>query len=299
MPEKTADGQRRQFLTSLIATGCAITMPVLSVFADAVTGMKPVNMASAPDLSAHLPDSAIRDAIRKAENFEADYGDDVHLDEMQNAWLLSCLQRLSRLQHVVGYANFSLLSFDDARKYAQAYSVIGEFSRQELEFIEFLYNVDAIRYGFLGRKVSASLTDTIRDRDIYKVPGTGQYLYKGDALDIYRKMQKQLGQQLELTSGIRSVVKQLYLFMVKAEKSAGNLSRAARSLAPPGHSFHGIGDFDVGQRGLGAANFTNAFAQTVIYQRLCDMNLISMRYPFANPYGVRYEPWHIKVVKDA
>ena len=80
MPDKTADGQRRQFLTSLIATGCAITIPVFSVFADAMTGTNPVNIASAPDLSAHLPDSAIRDAIRKAENFEADYGDDVYLD---------------------------------------------------------------------------------------------------------------------------------------------------------------------------------------------------------------------------
>jgi D-alanyl-D-alanine carboxypeptidase len=298
MSEKPADAQRRQFLASLITTGCAMTIPVYSVFAESsVSNTKPINIAPASAISGHLPDSAIRDAIRKAENFEADYDDDVYLDKIQNTLLISCLQRLSRLQQVVGYANFSLLSFDDARRYAQAYSVIGEFSRQELEFIEFLYSVDAIRYGFLGRKVSASLTDTIRDRDVYKVQGTGQYLYKGDALATYQKMQKQLGQQLELTSGIRSVVKQL--FMAKAEKSDGNLSRAARSLAPPGHSFHGIGDFDVGQRGLGAANFTNAFAQTDIYQRLRDMNLISMRYPFANPYGVRYEPWHIKVVKDA
>jgi LAS superfamily LD-carboxypeptidase LdcB len=98
-----------------------------------------------------------------------------------------------------------------------------------------------------------------------------------------------------LTSGVRSIVKQLYLFMRKAERADGNLSLASRSLAPPGYSFHAIGDFDVGKRGLGGANFTQAFARTDVYRRLVDLGFVEMRYPQQNLLGVRFEPWHIRV----
>lgn len=246
----------------------------------------------------HENDTAIRDAIKKAENFEHDYRDDLFLSTYQLKVLRRCLARLNRIQRVIGYANFNLVSFDAARKYARSFSRIGGFTHQELGFIEAIFFTDASIYGFLGKKVSGSLTDTITRRDVQKIRGSGHYLYKGDALDVYFRMQKLIGPQLQLTSGIRGVVKQLHLFMAKASKSGGNLSRAARSLAPPGHSFHGIGDFDVGQRGLGAANFTNAFARSHVYEKLTDLGMISMRYPYANPYGVRHEPWHIKVVKD-
>ena len=96
-------------------------------------------------------------------------------------------------------------------------------------------------YGFFGQKVSITLTEQIKRKDVKKISGSGHYLYQGDALALYTKLRKQVGEELILTSGIRSVVKQLYLFMAKVEKAEGNLSRAARSLAPPGHSFHGIG----------------------------------------------------------
>lgn len=296
MPKNIINLHRRAFLGSMLVSGCAISLPVIAQ----QTAMLKVQQSQQQDNTADPDgryDSAVRDAIKKAENFEYDYPDDIYLDEGQFALLKSCLARLSRIQRIVGYANFNLLSFDQARAYAQQYSAIGAFSQAETDFIEFIYHADATRYGFLGKKVSLSLTDGIKSSDVYKLRGSGHFLYKGAPLQTYTKMQKTLGQQLQLTSGIRSVVKQLHLFMAKAQKSGGNLSRAARSLAPPGHSFHGVGDFDVGQRGLGAANFTNAFAQTEIYHRLCDLGLISMRYPFANPYGVRHEPWHIKVVK--
>ena len=47
------------------------------------------------------------------------------------------------------------------------------------------------------------------------------------------------------------MVKQMHLFLAKPRQSNGNLSKASSSLAPPGYSFHGIGDFDVGKIGLG------------------------------------------------
>ena len=245
-----------------------------------------------------IPDSAIRDAVRKAENFEHDFKDDIHVNDRESRLLSSVLKRMTRLQRTVGYGNFNLIDLDSARRFAKRYSGIGAFTKQEIVLIEALFEFDASRYGFFGRKVSTTLTEEIQRKDVKKIRGSGHYLYQGDALALYRKIKKQLGDDLILTSGIRSVVKQLYLFIAKAHKSGGNLSRAARSLAPPGHSFHGIGDFDIGQRGLGAANFTNAFAHTPLHEHLTELGYIAMRYPMANPYGVRHEPWHIKVVAD-
>ena len=113
---------------------------------------------------------------------------------------------------------------------------------------------------------------------------------------MYNKVKKDIGDSVILTSGIRGVVKQIHLFLAKAVKTGGNLSQASRSLAPPGHSYHGVGDFDVGKIGFGANNFTAAFSGTMEYKRLCELGYVAIRYTENNPYGVRFEPWHIKVV---
>ncbi len=260
--------------------------------------LKDISNHSKPLASNDIPDSAIKDAVRKAENFEHDFEDDIYISAKQSRLLSSVLARMTRLQRTVGYGNFNLIDLDTARRYARHYTRIGAFTRHEITLIEALFEFDASNYGFFGRKVSTTLTEAIKRKDVKKISGSGHYLYQGDALELYKKLRKQLGDDLILTSGIRSVVKQLHLFIAKVEKTGGNLSRAARSLAPPGHSFHGIGDFDIGQRGLGAANFTNSFAQTEIYKQLTDLGYISMRYPVANPYGVRHEPWHIKVATN-
>jgi len=105
-----------------------------------------------------------------------------------------------------------------------------------------------------------------------------------------------VGEKLLLTSGIRNVVKQMHLFLSKTRQSNGNISKASRSLAPPGYSFHGIGDFDVGKIGLGEANFTIDFSNTEEFQRLITLGYVDIRYTDTNRCGVRYEPWHIKII---
>ena len=91
----------------------------------------------------------------------------------------------------------------------------------------------------------------------------------------------------------------MHLFLKKSILVGGNLSRASRSLAPPGHSYHGIGDFDVGKVGLGYANFTEKFSQTDEFKQLKKLGFVQIRYTEDNPFGVRYEPWHIKVSPKA
>ena len=112
----------------------------------------------------------------------------------------------------------------------------------------------------------------------------------------YKQLKRDVGPDLILTSGVRSVVKQLQLFLAKLDSSNGNLSLASRSLAPPGHSYHGIGDFDVGKKGFGKLNFTSKFSNTKEYKKLTELKYIDLRYTRDNQFGVRYEPWHIKVV---
>ena len=94
---------------------------------------------------------------------------------------------------------------------------------------------------------------------------------------------------------MRGLAKQYHLFLRKAVETQGNLSRAARSLAPPGYSFHAVGDFDIGKLGLGSENFTDRFAETEEFSKLIDLGYVDIRYPESNPFGVRHEPWHIKI----
>jgi len=241
-------------------------------------------------------DSKIKDQLYKVHNFDDDLEKDIFLSDSEQSILHSVLARLERVQAHSGYANFSLMSFDEMLKYARNYSVIGAFIPAEIKFMENIFFHDAHEYGFWGKKVISRLTDNVEKKDVVKVPHSGNYLFKGESLAVYQRLKKDLGESLILTSGIRSVVKQMYLFLNKTKQSNGNLSRASRSLAPPGHSYHALGDFDVGRRDLGALNFTAKFAETEEYQKLIELGYVSIRYPRDNYFGVRYEPWHIKVV---
>ena len=234
--------------------------------------------------------------LRKMENFENSHDEDVYLEASSYKILVSTFNRLGRVQNLVGHGNFNVLGFDEMLKYSRRYSSVGAFPKAESDFLEYVFSANAKQYGFFGDKVIDNLTAVVPIKDRKKMPSTGHFLYRGDSELLYKKVRKDLGSSIVLTSGIRNVVKQTHLFLAKTIQSKGNLSRASRSLAPPGHSYHGIGDFDVGKVGFGSKNFTAAFARTKEFQRLVHLGYVDMRYPLNNMLGVRYEPWHIKVV---
>lgn len=213
----------------------------------------------------------------------------------ETALICSISLKLKQVQKHVGYGNFNLLGFDELLKIAKENSRIGSFSKEELDYIEKVFYTEASEYGFYGKKVTHSLSDQIRKNETLKIPSSGHYLYKGEPTELYERLKKEIGPSIVLTSGVRSIVKQLDLFLYKTHTLKGNYSTAAHSLAPPGYSFHGIGDFDVGKAGLGYKNFTSDFAHTQEYRSLQRLGYISIRYPQNNPFGVRFEPWHIKV----
>ena len=221
---------------------------------------------------------------------------DIVLGENQKESFASSLSRLARLQKFVGYGNFNVIGWDKSLRFARNYDQVGAFTRAELDFIEEIFFTEADSLGFYGDKVVTGLTSTISKNDIRKIPASGHYLFRGESTNTYRKIREDIGDSIVLTSGIRGVVKQIYLFLNKTAKVNGNLSLASYSLAPPGHSYHAIGDFDVGKRNFGKRNFTEDFAETDEFKRLSDLGYLDIRYPQNNPYGVRYEPWHIKVI---
>ncbi len=273
--------QRRTLLKSIAAGYAALAGR--SVLAQDGSIVAPIDAATAARMQ------------HKAKHFDNDFEDDFYLtSEQKNNLLMPVMNKMAQAKKIIGFGFFNLLSFDDLLK-TVARSPSGAFTKAELDFIEATFFRDAREYGFYGSKVSHELTTKIDANKTTKMPGTGHYLFRGRPEVLYAELKKDVGRDIVLTSGIRSVVKQLDLFLAKAVQCNGNLSRASRSLAPPGYSFHGAGDFDVGKVGLGADNFTDSFADTDVYKRLTDLGYVNIRYTQTNFYGVRFEPWHIKV----
>ena len=245
--------------------------------------------------SSEAEDAYLKDYLYKMRHFNMHHADDIFLSPADFGTLKSALARMRRLQRTVGHGNFYLLSFDEALKIAANYRRVEPFTTEELAFLEKIFYADSTVYGFMGEKPFKHLTDHIRKDNVVRDRMTGNYLFKGKPVETYRHIKEHLGDEVTLTSGVRSVIKQFMLFLSKAYESEGNISMASRSLAPPGYSFHGIGDFDVGQVGYGALNFTERFTETTVFKRLVDMGYLRLRYQQDNMLGVRFEPWHIKV----
>ncbi len=243
-----------------------------------------------------IHEQAVRDSLAKIKNFNQVFSEDIFLTKEKHIVFQSTLNRILRVKKIIGYANFNLISFDDMLLYAHRFPKIGKFTKPELTLIDEIFFYDANKYGFHGNKVIKELTSKINKKETIKISGSGHYLFQGDALKKFKQLKHDVGHELILTSGVRSIVKQLQLFLSKLELSNGNLSLASRSLAPPGHSYHGIGDFDVGKKGFGKRNFTADFATTKEYNKLIKLKYVDLRYTLNNQVGVRYEPWHIKVV---
>lgn len=231
-----------------------------------------------------------------ANDWDHSHRDDRYLDAGECQVLVSAFKRLDRLQRLVGHGNFNVLSFDEARRFARRYETVGAFDRAEEQFIESMFLADAAEYGFRGERVVQEMTASVSDDESINIDDSGQHLFRGEAELMFKRLRHDIGDEVILTSGIRSVVKQTYLFLAKTIQTRGNLSCASRSLAPPAYSFHSAGDFDIGMQGMGRVNFTHGFTRTAVFERLKMLGYAGVRYPEGNTLGVRYEPWHIKVV---
>jgi D-alanyl-D-alanine carboxypeptidase len=278
---------KRRYLLKALGVGCVGFGIAPNILANIIesTSVTPLECT----------DDGPRDYLHKIQNFNFTHEDDVMIESNLYSIFESTLTRLRNLQKLVGHGNFNILNFTDGLSFANNYAKIGKFTKEELQFMEIVFYEDGQRYGFLGQKPLKEITDQVKKNNVVKVPYSGNYLYKDRSVELFQNIKKELGDQVILTSGIRGVMKQFLLFLNKVHSSEGNLSLASRSLAPPGYSFHGNGDFDVGQVGFGKLNFTGSFTETEVYKRLSELGYLTLRYPEDNQLGVRYEPWHIKI----
>jgi len=222
--------------------------------------------------------------------------DTVWLRKEQVESFLHVHKKIELVKRYVGYGNFNILTYDDMLKTAARYSKIGKFTPQELNFMEELFYSDPKEHGFYGKKTMPTLTSNIDKKEVIKIPRTGHYLFRGHSDESYSRVISDVGKSLVLTSGVRGIPKQMNLYFSKIKSTQGNITLASRSLAPPAYSYHSIGDFDVGKKGWGYKNFTVSFARTQEFWRLRQLSYISMRYTINNRDGVRFEPWHVKII---
>ncbi|MFW2368790.1 MAG: M15 family metallopeptidase [Desulforhopalus sp.] len=237
----------------------------------------------------------IKDYLMKIRNPDAIHHEDISLDPVQKELLKDVVERFERLMKTIGHGNFAIIGFDEALSYAKEYPNVQPFTAQEIEFLDMIFHRKATDYGFYGKKQVTELTQEINRNDVVKIAYSGNFLFKGEAQVKYEKIKRTLGKEVLLTSGIRGLVKQFYLYLHKANRHDGNLSLASRSLAPPGYSYHATGDFDIGQVGLGEDNFSEKFTATPVFKKLAEQGYVEYRYQRDNLLGVRYEPWHVKL----
>ncbi len=221
---------------------------------------------------------------------------DVYLSYREYKTLESLNTRLKRLRGFIGFANFNLISYNSALYYGRNYSAIGIFTKDELSLVDKLFCENPGQYGFYGTKTCLDINNKISKKDVLKIPRTGHYLFKGKAEEDYKKLLKDVGDTLILTSGVRNVMKQLSLYANKLYRNGGNITKASIDIAPPAYSYHTISDFDVGRKGWGYKNFTADFASTLEFRKMKKLDYISMRYNKNNSDGVRFEPWHVEVI---
>jgi len=221
---------------------------------------------------------------------------DVYLpiQDIQTLYILD--KRLNRLRRFIGYANFNIISFDQALYYARNYSKIGAFKKEEIELAESFFAIEPTQLGFFGEKTVEKITQVISKKDVEKIPHSGHFIFKGKPLDDYHRIIKDIGENVILTSGVRNVVKQLSLYINKIKELNGNLTKASKIIAPPAYTYHAISDFDIGKKGWGEKNFTAEFARTEEFAKMRKLNYVSIRYTINNKDGVRFEPWHVKVI---
>ena len=242
-----------------------------------------------------INDQKLKDYLTKVRNPDSPHPADIVLSNDQCRILDSVVARLERVCGFVGYGNFAIIDLEQTLKVAADIPAVGGFPVEETEFLEMVYSRDASDYGFFGEKQVVKINQKIDQQEIVKIEGNGNFLFRGEAEEKYQRIVSNLGNEAVLTSGIRGIIKQFYLFLKKASRYGGNLSLASRSLAPPGYSYHATGDFDIGQRGFGEANFSEQFTHTSVFKMLTEQGFVEYRYKRDNLLGVRYEPWHIKL----
>lgn len=230
--------------------------------------------------------SELKDYLFKMSQPDVVHKTDLFVKKSEEKIFKLIAKKLFEIQNKIGFGNFTQIGFKELFK-------ITDFTLDEKNYLEKMFKFNAKLYGFYGEKVIDDMFQDFNNKKFTKVDGI--YILDGSPVKKYKNIVDEIGSSVYITSGIRNIPKQCLLFMNKTLECNYNLSMASRTLAPIGYSYHGIGDFDIGKRGLGEKNFTDLFAETNEFKLAVEKGFIDLRYDRNNLLGVRFEPWHIKV----
>lgn len=93
---------------------------------------------------------------------------DIYLSYQEYITLKDLNSRLLRLRRYIGFANFNVVSYNEALYYGRNYSKIGSFTKAEISLVDKLFSEDPNRYGFYGAKTCTDINNKISKKILLK-----------------------------------------------------------------------------------------------------------------------------------
>lgn len=175
--------------------------------------------------------------LRKIKDPDRNYPNDIWTTPEQMIFIYSCYDKLSKVQNLVGYSNFNYIDLPTATYFAQQKRNTGSFlggktertlpfTKLEEQFMDYIFALDAKTYGFYGERVIFEKNYRVEPQNL--VSTDGHFLRKGEAYSKYLRIKEQVNGELrrsrssvskldmQVTSGIRNIPKQMRLFFRKA-----------------------------------------------------------------------------------
>lgn len=217
---------RRTFLTlSCLATASSLLLDSKDCFGQ-----------SADDQRATIYKKMLS-GLRKIKDPDKNYPDDIWATPEQMVLIYSCYNKLNKVQSLVGYSNFNFTDLSTVTYSARQQRNTGKrlagktertlpFTKLEEQFMDQIFALDAKAYGFYGERVIYDKNYRINPKEL--VSTGGHFLRRGEAHSKYIKIKKQINGMLssrnsssskfdmQVTSGIRNIPKQMRLFFRKA-----------------------------------------------------------------------------------
>ncbi len=175
--------------------------------------------------------------LRKIKDPDRNYPGDIWATPEQMVLIYSCYNKLSKVQSLIGYSNFNFIDLPTVTYSARQQRNTGKrlggktertlpFTRPEEQFMDQIFAIDAKTYGFYGERVIYDKNYRINPKKL--ISTDCHFLRRGEAHAKYIRIKKQVSSKysdtrgstskldMQVTSGIRNIPKQMRLFFRKA-----------------------------------------------------------------------------------
>ncbi len=175
--------------------------------------------------------------LRKIKDPDRNYPGDIWATPEQMILIYSCYNKLNKVQSLAGYSNFNHIDLPTVTYSARQQRNTGKhlggkiertlpFTKFEEQFMDQMFALDAKVYGFYGERVIYDKNYRINPKKL--ISTDGHFLRRGEAHSKYIRIKEQVSGELsrsgssiskldmQVTSGIRNIPKQMRLFFRKA-----------------------------------------------------------------------------------